>query len=162
MIGTRDARADGFKSRTHGDSGTGVATSTGSTAIAGDGLRLRLQWPWAIRTRCGIRGAGVIGRKRKTDGDFRMSMGTPTGSTAMAGDGTTDALTARQAARTTIARLEIIEPTSSSRSSKDTKANSSSIAPGLTDEWSAGQAPDSKTFQSSKTLSQQLSPPTQF
>src|SRR6202040_3304984 len=37
MIGIRDERANGFNSRTHGNSATPAATYIGSMAIAGDG-----------------------------------------------------------------------------------------------------------------------------
>jgi len=37
MTGIKDARVNGFENTTHGSSTTAMATSIGSTAIAGDG-----------------------------------------------------------------------------------------------------------------------------
>src|SRR5712675_2966181 len=97
MTGIRDARGDGFKSKTHGDSGTGLAASTGSTAIDGDGPSPRRRRP--MRT-IGIRDAMATGFKIETNGGFATSMATSIGSTAVAGDGTTGVVTARKAAPT--------------------------------------------------------------
>jgi len=47
---TRDTKADGLNSITHGNSPTGMATSTGSTGIAGDGTMGVITAPKAART----------------------------------------------------------------------------------------------------------------
>src|SRR5579864_5569989 len=96
----------------HGDSGTAAVKNIGNTAIAGDGARRR--WSPPMRTTTGTRDAAVVGFKIKTNGDSAMSMATSTGTTATVGNGTTDVVTDRKAARTTIALLATIEPISSS------------------------------------------------
>src|SRR5258707_789218 len=108
MAGTRDARVDGCRNKTHGGSGTAAATNIGNTGIAGDGPRPR--WSPPMRTITGIRDAAAVGCKSKTTGDSAMSMATSTGATAMDGNGTTGAGTERKGARTTIAHLATIEP----------------------------------------------------
>src|SRR5713101_639328 len=85
MTGIRDARADGFKSKTHGGSGTGTEASIGSTVIAGDGPSPR-RWPEPKRP-SGTRDAGGTGFKSETNGSSATSMETYTGVTAKAGDG---------------------------------------------------------------------------
>jgi hypothetical protein len=71
----------------------------------------------------GIRGGKETGTKSKTAGSTTATTATNIGRGAMVGGGTTVGDTARKAARTTTAHPATIEPTSSSRSSKDGKAN---------------------------------------
>jgi hypothetical protein len=118
--GIRDARGDGFRTKTLGDSGIGMAVSIGSMAIAGDGASDR--WSPPMRMITGIRDAAADGFRIGMSGDFGMSMAMSIGAMAMAGDGTMDVLMARPAARIIIARPAIIAPTKSSCAIKGGKA----------------------------------------
>jgi hypothetical protein len=108
MTGIRDARANGFDSTTHGNSATAMATSTGSTAIAGDGTTD------PIKTTNGIKAVGDTGINIKTAGDSTTSTATSTGSPEIAGDGITGGFMVRRGASTTTARPATIETTMSS------------------------------------------------
>jgi len=124
MTGIRDAGANGFNSTTHGYSTTSTATSTGRTAIAGDGSTE------PTKTTTGIKVVGDTGINSKTTGDSATSMVTSTGNTAIAGDGIMDGFMARRAPNTTTVRPATIETTISS-SNRNGKANQLGLAPVL-------------------------------
>jgi len=85
-----------------------MATSTSSTAIAGDGTKE------PIKITTGIRAVGDTGIKSKTAGDSETSTATSTGSMAIAGDGITGGFIVRRPASTTTAHPATIETTNSS------------------------------------------------
>ena len=116
--GIRDAGANGFNSTTHGNSATWMATSTGVTAIAGDGTTE------PTKTTNGIRVVGDVGIKSTTVGDSAISTVTSTGSMAIAGDGMMDGFMVRRAPNPTTARPATIETTISSSNRNNDKANS--------------------------------------
>src|SRR5258708_18411945 len=94
-----------------------MATSTGSTVIAGDGTTE------PIKTTTGIRVVGDTGINSKTAGDSATWTATSTGSPAISGDGITGGFMVRKAASTITARPATIETTISSNNRNNDKAN---------------------------------------
>ena len=98
---------------------TAMATSSGDTAIAGDGTME------AIETTTGIRAVGDTGINIKTAGDSGTLPATSTDGTGMDGDGIMGGFMARKAASTITARPETIETTISSSNRKIGKPTAS-------------------------------------